>query len=231
MDFRKETLADLATQVRNRTRSARELTQAALDRIDELNDRINAFVAVDADRALAEAGEIDQRLARGEEVGELAGIPIGVKDLEDAAGFVTTKGSAAYADGKPASGDSVLVNRLKAAGCVVVGKTNTPELGWKGDTVNLTFGATRNPWRIENSPGGSSGGTAAALAAGMIPWAPDPTVGDRSASRPPPAVFPASSPPSAGFHPAGPALRAGGTCPLRDRWPGQWPTPPWPWTP
>jgi aspartyl-tRNA(Asn)/glutamyl-tRNA(Gln) amidotransferase subunit A len=169
MDFRKETLADLAAQVRNRTRSARELTQAALDRIDELNDRINAFVVVDPDRALADAGAIDQRLARGEEVGELAGIPIGIKDLEDAAGFVTTKGSAAYADGGPASGDSVLVNRLKAAGCVVVGKTNTPELGWKGDTVNLTFGATRNPWRIENSPGGSSGGTAAALACGMIP--------------------------------------------------------------
>jgi aspartyl-tRNA(Asn)/glutamyl-tRNA(Gln) amidotransferase subunit A len=169
MDFRQESLAGLVAQVRARTRSARELTQAALDRIEELNDRINAFVAVDAERAMADAAEIDQQVARGEEVGELAGIPIGVKDLEDAAGFVTTKGSAAYADGKPASGDSVLVARLKAAGCVVIGKTNTPELGWKGDTDNVTFGATRNPWRIENSPGGSSGGTAAALAAGMVP--------------------------------------------------------------
>jgi len=169
MDFRKESLAGLAAQVRSRSVSARELTQLALDRIEELNDRINAFVAVDPEGALAAAADIDERVARGEEVGELAGIPIGVKDLEDAKGLVTTRGSAAFCDEVPARSDSVLVSRLRAAGCVVVGKTNTPELGWKGDTDNMVFGATRNPWRTENSPGGSSGGTGAALAAGMIP--------------------------------------------------------------
>lgn len=171
MDFRQETLASLSSQVRSRSVSARELTQLALDRIEELNDRLNAFVAVDPEGALAAAAAIDERLVRGDEVGELAGIPIGVKDLEDAKGFVTTKGSAAFAGGKPATSDSVLVSRLRAAGCVVVGKTNTPELGWKGDTDNTTFGATRNPWKTEHSPGGSSGGTGAALAAGMVPLA------------------------------------------------------------
>jgi aspartyl-tRNA(Asn)/glutamyl-tRNA(Gln) amidotransferase subunit A len=101
----------------------------------------------------------------------LAGVPLAVKDLEDAAGFVTTKGSAAYADGQPAGSDSPLVERLRAAGCVVVGKTNTPEFGWKADTVNEVFGATRNPWSLERSAGGSSGGSAAALAAGLVPLA------------------------------------------------------------
>jgi aspartyl-tRNA(Asn)/glutamyl-tRNA(Gln) amidotransferase subunit A len=171
MDFRKESIRDLARQVRARSLSARELTQAALDRIDELNNRINAFVAVDPGLALQEAEEVDRRLVRGEEVGELAGIPVGVKDLEDARGFTTSRGSAVFAGGAPAEQDSVLVARLRAAGCVVVGKTNTPELGWKAETDNATFGSTRNPWGPEYSAGGSSGGTAAALAAGMVPLA------------------------------------------------------------
>ena len=80
-----------------------------------------------------------------------------MKDLEDAAGYVTTHGSAADADGPPAAADSTLVARLVAAGCVVVGKTNTPELGWKADTDNPLFGATLNPWNLDHTPGGSSG--------------------------------------------------------------------------
>jgi aspartyl-tRNA(Asn)/glutamyl-tRNA(Gln) amidotransferase subunit A len=104
-------------------------------------------------------------------VGPLAGIPIGVKDLEDAAGLPTTLGSAAFAGQAPAPADSALVARLRAAGCVILGKTNTPELGWKADTDNVVFGATRNPWNLEHSPGGSSGGSAAAIAAGMVPLA------------------------------------------------------------
>lgn len=171
MDFLEETVSGLAGQVRAGELGARELTAHALDRIEALDGGINAFTAVDGDAAMAAAGVVDERVARGEDVGPLAGIPLAVKDLEDAAGFVTSKGSAAFADGPRALADSALVTRLKAAGCVVVGKTNTPELGWKADTENPTFGATRNPLALDRSPGGSSGGSAAALAAGMVPLA------------------------------------------------------------
>ena len=171
MDFRKESLADLAEAVRAGKVGARELVQHAIDRIEMLDDQVNAFTAVDGESALASARAMDERILHGDDSGDLAGIPIAVKDLEDAAGFVTSHGSAAWAGGAPASADSLLVARLRAAGCIVVGKTNTPELGWKGDTENTTFGATRNPWNLAHSPGGSSGGSAAAIAAGMVPLA------------------------------------------------------------
>lgn len=171
MDFRRETVADLADRVQRREVSARELTAAALSRIDAANDELNAFVAVDGESALADADEIDRRLAEGEDVGPLAGIPIGVKDTEDAAGFRTTRGSALWADRPPAASDSILVERLRQAGCVVVGKTNTPELAWKADTDNEVFGRTANPWSLERTAGGSSGGSAAAVAAGLVPLA------------------------------------------------------------
>ncbi|HEX5367108.1 MAG TPA: amidase family protein [Acidimicrobiales bacterium] len=171
MDFRTTTVAALAERVTSRSVAAREVVEAALDRIERLDGQLGAFVAVDADAALAEARAIDGRLAAGEDVGPLAGVPVGVKDLEDAAGYVTSRGSALDAAGPPATGDSTLVERLRAAGCVVVGKTNTPEHGWKPDTVNLTFGATGNPWSPGRSVGGSSGGSAAAVAAGLVPLA------------------------------------------------------------
>jgi aspartyl-tRNA(Asn)/glutamyl-tRNA(Gln) amidotransferase subunit A len=170
-DFRDVTVADLAAQVSAGTLSARELVGAALERIDRLDDKLGAFVAVDAAGAMVEAAALDERIAHGEDVGPLAGIPLAVKDLEDAAGFVTTRGSMAFASGPAAVDDSSLVERLRAAGCVVVGKTNTPELGWKADTVNPVFGATYNPWALERSAGGSSGGSAAAVAAGLVPLA------------------------------------------------------------
>ncbi|HEX6476255.1 MAG TPA: amidase family protein [Acidimicrobiales bacterium] len=171
MDFRRETLPELAASVQTGERSAEELVGHALARIEALDDRVNAFVALDEAGAVAAAREIDGAVANGERVGPLAGIPIGVKDLEDAAGFPTTKGSAGFAGQAPAGEDSLLVERLRAAGCVVIGKTNTPELGWKPHTDNVTFGHTRNPWDLERSPGGSSGGSAAAIAAGMVPLA------------------------------------------------------------
>ena len=169
MDFRDHTVAELAAAVRSGARPALEMTEAALARIARLNGTINAFVAVDEDGARAAASALDRRIAAGEDVGPLAGMPIGVKDLEDAEGFVTTNGSAVHADDPPAAQDSLLVERLKRAGCVVVGKTNTPEFGFKGDTTNPVFGPTRNPWDTARSPGGSSGGTGAALASGMVP--------------------------------------------------------------
>ncbi|MDQ1360125.1 MAG: amidase [Acidimicrobiaceae bacterium] len=171
MDFRTESVSSLADQVRKGETSARDLVRHALSRIEADNPRLNAFVAVDGERALVAAASIDEQVASGGDPGPLAGIPIGVKDLEDAAGFVTTQGSALFADAQPARADSPLVARLVAAGCVVVGKTNTPELGWKADTDNALFGPTLNPWNLEHSPGGSSGGSAAAIAAGMVPLA------------------------------------------------------------
>ena len=134
------------------------------------------------------AASIDEQVASGADPGPLAGIPIGVKDLEDASGFVTTQGSALFADGQPAHTDSPLVARLVAAGCVVVGKTNTPELGWKADTDNALFGPTLNPWSLEHSPGGSSGGARRRLQPAWCRWPPGPTVEDRSGSLPPAAA-------------------------------------------
>lgn len=171
MDFRRRSLRELADDVRAGRLGAREVVSHALERIEALDGALNAFVAVDGDAALEAAGRIDDAVAKGAPLGPLAGVPVGVKDLEDAAGFVTSKGSAAFAGSPPASSDSLLVARLRAAGAVVVGKTNTPELGWMADTVNRTFGATRNPWDKDRSPGGSSGGSAAAVAAGMVPLA------------------------------------------------------------
>jgi aspartyl-tRNA(Asn)/glutamyl-tRNA(Gln) amidotransferase subunit A len=169
MDFLRDSVVELATRVRTGDLSAREVVGHALARIEEMNGELNAFVAVDGDRALDEAAAVDAAVAAGRDPGPLAGIPFGVKDLEDAAGFVTTRGSALFADGPPAEHDSVLVTRLKAAGAIAVGKTNTPELGHKADTDNAVFGPTANPWSHEHSAGGSSGGTAAAIASGMVP--------------------------------------------------------------
>lgn len=169
--FRADTVEGLAADVRARRVSARELTDRAIGQLDAVDGAVRAFVAVDAERARAEAAAIDERIARGDDVGPLAGIPIGVKDLEDAVGFRTTFGSALRADDPVAARDSVLVARLRAAGCVVLGKTNTPEYGHKGTTDNPLFGATHNPWALDRTCGGSSGGSAAALAAGIVPLA------------------------------------------------------------
>lgn len=171
MDFASDSVRSLAERVRRREVSAREMVTHALARIEALNPTINAFVAVDGDRALAAASRLDEVVAAGGDPGPLAGIPLGVKDLEDAEGYVTTSGSVAFASNPPATSDSILVARLVAAGCVVVGKTNTPECAWKADTDNALFGRTRNPWHLDHSVGGSSGGSAAAIASGMVPLA------------------------------------------------------------
>jgi aspartyl-tRNA(Asn)/glutamyl-tRNA(Gln) amidotransferase subunit A len=171
VDFLAETVAGLAAQVRAGERSARELVAHALARIDAVDSSVGAFVSLDAEGAMAAAREVDELVAAGGEPGLLAGIPIGVKDLEDAAGLPTGRGLGAFSGGPPVATDSALVARLKAAGCIVVGKTNTPALGHKADTTNLVDPPTRNPWNLQRSPGGSSGGSAAAIAAGMVPLA------------------------------------------------------------
>ncbi len=171
MDFRTISVTEISRRVNAGEVSAREVTQVALDRIETTNGELNAFVAVDGERALADAAEIDSRIAAGEKIGHLAGVPIGVKDTEDAIGFRTTQGSLLLADAPVSKVNSVLVQRLRNDGCVVVGKTNAPEFAYMGDTDNRVFGRTENPWRIGRSPGGSSGGSAAAVAAGMVPLA------------------------------------------------------------
>ena len=164
-------VTELAELVRRRELAARELVGLSIAAIEARDVEVRAFVAIDAERALADAAAIDERIAGGDDVGPLAGIPLGVKDLEDAAGFVTTYGSLAHGDPPPAVADSAQVARLRAAGCVVIGKTNTPEHGWKADTESPRFGPTFNPWSLTRSAGGSSGGSAAALAAGLVPLA------------------------------------------------------------
>ncbi len=170
-DFRGTTVESIVRQVRRGEVTARDQVEIALDAIAAMDGTIHAFTSVDAAAARAAADDIDRRVADGEDVGPLAGVPIGVKDLEDAAGFVTSNGSALDVGNPPATTDSELVTRLKDAGCVVVGKTNTPEHGWQADTSNPVFPATVNPWDPACSAGGSSGGTGAAIAAGMVPLA------------------------------------------------------------
>ena len=170
-DFRDHSLTALAGFVRDRRLSAEEMTAFALERIGALNGRLNAWAALDGDRALRDARALDARIAGGQDPGPLAGIPLAVKDMEDAAGFRTGYGSALHAEDPPAEQDSVQVARLRAAGCIVLGKTTTPEFGWYGETISPHWGVTSNPWNLERSPGGSSGGSAAALASGMVPLA------------------------------------------------------------
>lgn len=148
--------------------SSRELVELYLGRIERYNPQLNAFRIVFAQRARLEADQADARRRAGSPPAErpLLGIPIAVKDEFDVAGEVSTFGTNAY--GEPAREDSEIVRRARAAGAVIIGKTHMPELGAFPWTESPTWGATRNPWRLEHSPGGSSGGSAAAVAAGLV---------------------------------------------------------------
>ena len=165
------TAVDLAGRIRRREVSAREVMAAHLAQIGRANPQINAIVSrLDDEQALALAEEADHRLAAGETVGPLHGLPIAFKDLDDAVGFPTTQGSRIFAEYRP-SRDSLLVERLRKAGALGIGKTNVPEFGLGSHTFNPVFGPTRNPYDPTKTPGGSSGGAAAALACGMLPIA------------------------------------------------------------
>jgi amidase len=162
---------DIAQSIRTRRLSAREVMQAHLDRINRINPHLNAIVAkLDDERCLALADDADRRLARGEAIGPLHGLPIAFKDLEAAVGFPCTLGSPIYKDDRPAE-DTLLVERLRRAGAIPIGKTNVPEFGMGSHTYNRVYGTTRNPFDLTRSAGGSSGGAGAALAAGLLPIA------------------------------------------------------------
>jgi Asp-tRNA(Asn)/Glu-tRNA(Gln) amidotransferase A subunit family amidase len=153
------------------TVSAEEVVAVALDRIQRFDPALNAVVALRAEEALAEARAADHARRNGEAVGPLEGVPVLVKDLEDVAGMRTTQGSVIFADAPPAKVDGLVPGRLRTAGAIVVGKTNLPEFACEGFTTNLLFGTTRNPWSLDWTPGGSSGGSAAVVAAGIVPIA------------------------------------------------------------
>ena len=146
--------------------SARELVNAALDRIERVNPQVNAVVHVSRDLAQSQAAEVDRLIASGERLGPLAGVPMTVKDMYEVAGMPSTSGTLGRARFVP-DRDATIVERLRRAGAVVLGKTNVPEFGLAFESTNLVYGTTNNPYDVTRTAGGSSGGAAAALAAGL----------------------------------------------------------------
>jgi len=157
---------ELAKLLRRREMSCRELLEHYLDRIERLNPRINAVVTLDLERARLRADAADQALARGDQVGPLHGLPMTIKDSFETAGLRTTSGAPSLAQHVPTT-DATAVARLVAAGAVVFGKTNLPVFAMDVQSFNPIFGTTNNPWDVTRAPGGSSGGAAAAVAAGL----------------------------------------------------------------
>lgn len=161
---------ELSARLRRGDVSARDVMAAHLARIERVNPRVNAVVTLVADRAMADAAKADEAATRGGPLGVLHGLPVAHKDLVDTSGIRTTRGSRFYRDHVPTR-DAPIVTRIRAAGAVTLGKTNTPEFGAGSQTFNAVFGATRNPYDVTRTCGGSSGGAAVALACGMVPIA------------------------------------------------------------
>jgi len=157
---------DMAQAIRTRKLSPVEVVNAVLSRIERLNPKINAYCTLLVESAKKQAREAEAKVMKEGELGPLHGIPVSIKDLTYTKGVRTTSGSKIYENFVP-NYDAIVVERLKAAGAIMLGKTNTPEFGFTGTTDNLLFGLTRNPWNLERHAGGSSGGAAAAVAAGM----------------------------------------------------------------
>src|SRR5215216_3794727 len=165
------TAAQLSAAYRAGELSPVEIAEASLARIDRDDPALNAFCLVDAERAIADARASEERWRRGEPAGALDGVPVGVKDIFLTRGWPTLRGSRAIDPGGPWKDDAPAVAALRRNGAVLVGKTTTPELGWKGVTDSPLEGVTRNPWNHSRTAGGSSGGSSAALASGMVPLA------------------------------------------------------------
>jgi amidase len=161
---------ELLKLYRARRLSPLEVMQALLAQIDAVNPQVNALVTVARDSALWEARRATAALKRGATLPPLFGVPVGIKDVTPTRGIRTTYGSKLFENHVPDE-DALVVQRLRAAGAIVIGKTNTPEFAFGPNTVNVVFGATRNPWNLTRTSGGSSGGSAAALASGMCPLA------------------------------------------------------------
>ena len=161
---------ELAARLARKQVSAREVMTAHLAQIERLNPKVNAIIPLVAEQAMAAAAKADEAIMSGGRVGVLHGLPVAHKDLVDTAGIRTTQGSPFYRDHVPTS-DALIVTRMRAAGAITVGKTNTPEFGAGSQTFNTIFGATRNPYDVTKTCGGSSGGAAVAVACRMLPIA------------------------------------------------------------
>ena len=164
------TALDLAKRIRQKDVSPVEVMEAVLTRLDALNPRLNAFCLVAADQARNAARDAEVAVMKGEPIGPLHGVPISIKDMIFTRGMRTAGGSRLFLDLVPEH-DAVAVGRLKVAGGIVIGKTNTSEMGHKAITDSRAFGVTRNSWDLTRTPGGSSGGAAAAVASGLGPIA------------------------------------------------------------
>src|SRR5215472_11702341 len=167
-DIAAATAAELAQAIRDRQLSSRELLGALLARAERVNPALNAIVAWDVERAMVRAKAADDAIAHGEHAGPLHGLPMTVKDTWETAGLVTTSGAAEFAGNVPAA-DALGVSRLRQAGAIIFGKTNTPAYAGDWQTYNDLYGRTSNPWDLSRTAGVSSGGAAAAVAAGMTP--------------------------------------------------------------
>lgn len=161
---------DMAAKIRRKEVSAREVMEAHLLRIERVNPQVNAIVTLVAEQAMEAAARADEVTASGQPLGVLHGVPVAHKDLVDTAGIRTTQGSPFYRENIPTR-DAEIITRIRAAGALTLGKTNTPEFGAGSQTFNSVFGATRNPYDTSKTCGGSSGGAAVALACGMVPIA------------------------------------------------------------
>ncbi len=197
----------MAQQIREKKISPVELADAHLAKIERLNPKLNAFVHVDAERVRREAREAEAEVMKGHALGPLHGVPISIKSSLDVAGLRCESGSRLRAGHIPTQ-DAPLVARLRGAGAIVLGVTNTPELLMAWETDNLLYGRTNSPWDLERTPGGSSGGEAAAIASACRPAAWAATAEDRSACR-------HTSAASADLNPRPDASRRPGTFPRR----------------
>jgi aspartyl-tRNA(Asn)/glutamyl-tRNA(Gln) amidotransferase subunit A len=161
---------EIADRVRAGEVSAKEVLEVFVDRIQQHNEELNALVHLDIDSARKQAADVDRRMAEGNDVGALAGVPVGIKELENVEGWPATHASVPHKD-EIAERDGVQTARLRKAGAVIVGLTASPEFGSTAHTRTYLHGTTRNPWNLERTPGGSSGGSAAAVAAAVLPIA------------------------------------------------------------
>ena len=161
---------EIGEKIKTQELNSQEVTEIFIERIEKINPIINAYCTPTFELAREMAKTADNRVKKGEKTGSLNGIPISIKDETEVQGIRTTFGSKIFENNKPRR-DDIIVERARNAGAIILGKTNTPAFGYKGETDNLIFGVTKNPWNLERTPGGSSGGAAAAVASGLSPLA------------------------------------------------------------